>query len=356
MKNSQLKGALLEFLVRNLMKNCGFNSVVADNLYTFENLGLFFVNGKGAAHDADVLMEPPIQIPFTYPYRVLFECKAYGSTVGLPVVRSALGLRYDINEFEIVTKDSVMQRQNNRRASYAVEARNRYNYQIAVASRGDFSKPAVEFAANNKIPLLSMKSLLPPQTLSVFASIDQTYVDTIAEETQDRLYRLFKDRQHGLDANGHTEARAYLRNDPKIGKVISDFREVLDRLFVGLIETGDLIFLYAETDALGWLRETRNLTELRVQIHYYLDQPDVWWLQVFDSVDRNLSAQFRFFLPEMIVRLWKQYGLERSRAIDIKAEFFSRIFIFTNRAAQGWPFLTLRLDQRWLDELILNRP
>ena len=65
------------------------------------------MNGKGAAHDADVFMEPPIQIPFIYPTRVIFECKAYASRAGLPIVRNALGLRQDINEFEIVTKESL---------------------------------------------------------------------------------------------------------------------------------------------------------------------------------------------------------------------------------------------------------
>jgi len=53
--------------------------------------GLFYVNGRGAAHDADVLMEPLVQIPFSYPSRILFECKAYDSKTTLPIVRNALG-------------------------------------------------------------------------------------------------------------------------------------------------------------------------------------------------------------------------------------------------------------------------
>jgi hypothetical protein len=116
MKATNIKGALLEHIVRNLLKNCGFTNVKADNLYSFERGGLFYVNGKGTAHDADVIMNPPIQMPFSYPTQLIFECKAYEATVGLSIVRNALGLCNDINDFEIVTKGSLLKRQNNRRA------------------------------------------------------------------------------------------------------------------------------------------------------------------------------------------------------------------------------------------------
>jgi hypothetical protein len=36
----------------------------------------FSEKGKRAAHDADVLMKPSIQLPFYHPSRLLFECKA----------------------------------------------------------------------------------------------------------------------------------------------------------------------------------------------------------------------------------------------------------------------------------------
>ncbi len=92
MTAGQIKGALLEFIVRRLMMNCGFTSVKPDGHYVFaqEGMGLFFINGKGAAHDADVLMEPPIQMPFSYQSRLLFECKSYDKSIGLNVIRNGL--------------------------------------------------------------------------------------------------------------------------------------------------------------------------------------------------------------------------------------------------------------------------
>jgi hypothetical protein len=179
MKPGNIKGALLEYFVRKLLTNCGFSSVEADGNYIYENSGLFFINGKGAAHDADVLMNPPIQMPFSYPSRILFECKAHKDKIGLSIVRNALGLRYDINEFEIITKESIRQRKYNRRAKYAIEDRNRYNYQVGVATVGDFRKTAIEFASNNKIPLLSLGWLMDESTISLIHTIDQDYLNRI---------------------------------------------------------------------------------------------------------------------------------------------------------------------------------
>ncbi|MBO9684536.1 MAG: hypothetical protein J7502_18025, partial [Flavisolibacter sp.] len=174
MTSGQLKGTLLEYLIRQLLQNCGFSAVKPDGHYIYEQrgTGLFFINGKGAAHDADVLMDPPIQLPFSYPSRILFECKAYETTIGLNVVRNALGLRYDINEFEIVTDESIQKRKNNRRANYAISDRKRFDYQVGVAAVEPYSPAAFEFAANNKIPLFSLRWFLPENVCDLFHDIN----------------------------------------------------------------------------------------------------------------------------------------------------------------------------------------
>ena len=97
MNAEHIKGAFLEYLVRQLLKNSGFSNVRADGLFTYEQGGLFYIHGKGAAHDADVIMNPPIQLPFFYPIQLIFECKAYSRPVGMTIIRNALGFRNDIN-------------------------------------------------------------------------------------------------------------------------------------------------------------------------------------------------------------------------------------------------------------------
>ena len=153
---NNLKGYALEYIVRRLLVSCGFTNVPESPPYTFESGDNFYLNGRGAAHDADVLMTPPFQIPFGYPSRLLFECKAKNRNVGLPLVRNAYGLKVDINEFEIVTTDSLNKRKVNKRAPVAIENRDRFIYQVGLAAVNPFTTQAIEFAANNKIPLLSL--------------------------------------------------------------------------------------------------------------------------------------------------------------------------------------------------------
>ena len=67
MKATNIKGALLEYIVRNLLKNCGFTNVKADNVYSFERSGLFFVNGKGMI------------LPIIKPLGIVFKFKSYAA-------------------------------------------------------------------------------------------------------------------------------------------------------------------------------------------------------------------------------------------------------------------------------------
>lgn len=353
MNPSNFKGALLEYLVRRLLANCGFIPVIADDFYTYESGDLFYINGRGAAHDADVLMEPPVQLPFTFPSRVLFECKAYDRIAGLPIVRNALGLRYDINEFEIVTKESIDNRRNNRRANYAIEERKRYNYQVGVASAGRFSSPAIEFAANNKIPLLSLTWFLEQNILNLFHSIDQAYVDQINENNRIEIYRFLKDRSVGSDLYvNDDDTRAYLEEDQTIGVIITAFNSLIERSYVGLIETGDLIFLFPERpESINDLRTIDAIGGLKGQIHYYREEPNIWTLSISRDYASNRIAEFKFFVPDRIMKLWGRHALDRAKAIDIKKEFFSRIFIFNRRHIPYVPFFLVNIDSEWLDNI-----
>ncbi|MBN1366535.1 MAG: hypothetical protein JW967_01230 [Dehalococcoidales bacterium] len=362
MKAPQFKGALFEYLIRKLLANCGFFSVQPDNIYTFERHPLFFINGRGAAHDADVLMEPPIQMPFGYPTRLLFECKAYDSKAGLPIVRNALGLKYDINEFEIVTKKSLLERQNNLRASYAVENRNRYVYQVGVASAEGFSKNAFEFAANNKIPLLSLEWILDTRALSLYRSIGQQLVDSIREPVSTDLYNYFKDRNPGSDSR-HMDAIGFLEEtkqdeSSRIGYIISSLNKKIDSTYIGLLESGDLIFLFEQRpNSARLLQEYQSSGKLSAQLHYRREDPGIWYLSVYphylNTLNDNLQnvAEFKFYVPANIMSIWKEFNLSRTKSIDIKGEYFSKIFVFNKVGRRDLPVFTINLDRRWLSQV-----
>lgn len=352
MKATNIKGALLEYIVRNLLKNCGFTNVKADNVYSFERGGLFYVNGKGAAHDADVIMNPPIQMPFSYPTQLIFECKAYGATVGLPIVRNALGLRNDINDFEIVTKDSLLKRQNNRRASYAIETRNRFLFQIGVASINEFSKPAIEFAANNKIPLLSLNWFLGIRAIRDFNDIDQPLIDTFNATDIENVYDFLKDRKGNLHDQKYQQAYNFLSSDNIIGDIVTTANVTINYSYVGLLETGDMVFLFARTRSEdNILNQLTDFSTLKAEIHWFSDRPNVWRLTVHNPRNDNQRTDFDFFVPKRIFSHWKKFNLDKTVALDIKQEFFSKIFVFNQRNNPEIPFSIINIDKEWLNRI-----
>jgi len=346
MKACNIKGALLEYIVRRLLNNCGFNSVIPDGHYIFTkgDTGLFFVNGKGAAHDADVLMDPPIQLPFSYPSRMLFECKAHKENIELSVIRNALGLRYDLNDFEIISDESIEKRKNNFRATYAISERIRYEYQVGVASVSDFTKPAFEFATNNKIPLLSLRWFLSDHTCNLFNQIDENYVRSISD-LQDGLYHFFKMKTSESN-NKYDEIKISLKNDAIIGRILQDFDDMLDNCLISINEAGDLLFLF-KLDA---TTNPEYLFKYKGRFRYAEKRPNEWELELLNG---NLGGvtKFVFFAPQRIMKIWQDSSYDKVKALALKAEFFSRLFIFSNRnSTLDYPYALVTLDKKWIED------
>ncbi len=352
MKVGNLKGALLEYIVRQLLKNCGFTNIKADNLFSYERGGLFFINGKGSAHDADIIMNPPIQMPFAYPTQLIFECKAYQNSANLTIVRNALGLRNDINDFEIVTRESILKRQNNRRADYAIDNRTRYLYQVGVASVNDFSKPAVEFAANNKIPLLSLSWFLSSNIIRDFNNINQALIDSFEEDEIQNLYSFFKDRDGDLYNEKYIKALRLLDDDNIIGDIVTFSNTVLRFAYVGLLETGDMVFLFSRTTTEDNILNSENrygtFSVLKAEIHWYEVNPNIWTLTVYNPNNRDESTEFDFYVPNKIFSHWKSFNLDKNVALDIKQNFFSKIFVFNQRNNPEAPFSIININNTWL--------
>jgi hypothetical protein len=348
LKPGNIKGALLEYIVRELLMNCGFTPVIPDGHYIFSkgDNGLFFINGKGAAHDADVLMDPPIQLPFSYPSRLLFECKAYNKNIELSVIRNALGLRYDLNNFEIISDESIEKRKDNNRATYAISDRIRYEYQVGLASVTDFTKPAFEFAANNKIPLLSLSWFLSEQTCNLFNKIDENYITTISE-FENKLYDFFKSKTSEPD--NKAEIKTFLENDTIIGRILRDFNDMLDNCLISINEAGDLFFLF-KLDA---TTNPEYLCKYTGRFRYAEKRPNEWELELQNG---NLGGvtKFVFFAPQRIMKIWQNSSFNKEKALDIKLEFFSRLFVFSNKnSTLDYPFVIVTLDRKWIQDQVI---
>jgi len=335
MSASKLKGSLLEYIVRRLLTNCGFTQVVPDGLFIFSNRGLNFINGKGAAHDADVLMNPPLQMPFSYPYRINFECKAYNSKTGLTIIRNALGLRYDINEFEILTRNQILTRQNTRRRVLAIDNRQRYNYQIGVASIEEFTKDAFEFAANNKIPLISLRWFLPNDICDLFHQITDNYLRQFNQVDLNDLLLFLKGNENQNGSRFSTEVDSHFRT------IINSLQDFEQRVLVGLLESGDMLFLFSPIDIREYFMNFNNRYIAR--FHYTRRELDHWTITI------NEEVELGFYLPNRIIEQWRNQNFDKRAALNLKSEYFSKVFIFIPDG--NLPFRIIHIDRDWLNEL-----
>lgn len=57
-------GIAFEILVKRILISVGFSEVQSDGTYIYDGSSGQMLQGLGEAHNADVLLEPPVQTPF----------------------------------------------------------------------------------------------------------------------------------------------------------------------------------------------------------------------------------------------------------------------------------------------------
>ncbi|MFH1367670.1 MAG: hypothetical protein ABII64_00960 [Elusimicrobiota bacterium] len=329
---SQLKGAAFEWFVRNYLISCGFKQVKTDNFLIYKGGPGLMVHGLGQPHNADVLLSPPIQIPFYYPARLLVECKGYNKEVQLPVIRNALGLREDINRFDIVTPDILRKRRNYRRRTNALYDCRRYLYQVGVASIKGFGKPAQEFAATHRIPLISFENHPSFQLLNNLMS----YInDIVLNKLEVRaLIKCFQDNQ----------VLEFRINDEEKYSVFNEFVISSNKLFrnalIGILDTGDIIFIHNHN------RDTffnQRAQQTNINIHWS-SESKYWMIKPQEIGEWKLT----FELPEQLFNEWSETNYDRAEAINMKENNFSNIYLFAVKNGRFW-FHILKLSQAFLD-------
>lgn len=281
-------GKALELLMKNILLHVGFSEVRSDNRYIFDGAAGQMIQGLGDAHNADVLLEPPVQTPFYTPTRLLIECKDYLHPVSLNVLRSALGLREDINHFDIVDEAELRARQRNRRTGI-VYSHQRFMYQVAVASTSGFSGPAQNFALSHRIPLIEVNRM--PFWDEFYATARKTY--TYADVSKKR--EITADGQQ-LEAIIH---------------------EIASKSAVAITSTGQMLFLYRTSDGKTIFDDSYSL---------YWNSPDEPWTLY------SGGESYQFQLPKQILQYWLESSasdFERKiNAINCKATFFSNMVVY----------------------------
>jgi hypothetical protein len=285
-------GKAFEILVKRILVNVGFSEVMSDGLYIFDGAPCQMIQGLGEAHNADVLLEPPVQTPFYSRTRLLIECKDYRMKVGLNTIRSVLGLREDINHFDIVDINELTarRRQNRHGIIYNYE---RYSYQVAVASLNGYTLPAQKFAATYRIPLLEFNRM------PFWSSFCEILDSKNFAYNQRELY-------HDVPTNVATGDR-----------IIALADEIGQQMAVAITNSGQMLFLYHTTGMENKFNDYYSL---------HWNQPSLPWTL------RSGEETYLFQLSESIMKLWLENAtneLEMKKgAINCKASFLSSMIVY----------------------------
>jgi hypothetical protein len=140
---------------------------VGDPTLDHDGAGLV-VLGRGGKHQIDAIADLRIAQPFGNPQRLLVEAKAYsdGRTVGLQIIRGAVGVLKDVSEYW-------------GRSDSDEPGAPRYHYQFAVFSTSDFSPDAQDYAFAHDVHLLPLRasSFFRPIVTAIETSVANLPVD-----------------------------------------------------------------------------------------------------------------------------------------------------------------------------------
>ena len=281
------KGKAFEVFVKRLLISVGFTEVNSDGLYIFDGAPGQMIQGLGEAHNADVLLEPPVQTPFYAQTRLLIECKDYSKRVGLDTVRSALGLREDINHFDIVDINELVTRRGQRRVGNVCYTR--YLYQVAIASISGFSMKAQKFAATHRISLIEFDKLPFWGDLEAIMHIG--------------------DWEH-----------SDVRNELDISeRQLQDVMEKIgNHMALAITNSGQILFLYHCGN-----REI-DFSDNRYSI-YWEDSQQPWRLV-------SGGEEYLFQLPQYVMKYWLENSVNelemRKAAINCKSAFLSNMVVY----------------------------
>ncbi|MFT4407463.1 hypothetical protein ACMXY3_25620 [Bacillus cereus] len=331
---SVIRGFLLEETLSKLLENSGYTLIDKDVLnypnkypeFVSQGNGLN-IKGRGGTHQADVLGQFPISIPFNYPVRLFLEAKFKNKKVGIDVVRSGIGILTDLNaNYQTISlKNDELLFQ-------------RFNYQYAIFSTSGFSENAVRLAIAYKITLIDLSGKEYIDLLGAIEEVAQRLRDELSlkEITLKDIRAYIRSRLFNIDMVNYTRNRF-------------DFYELLEPLFDEIENYVDLylasinspfsiLIKPSSPEEFRFFLKENNGSTFKVSIQWDFKDPNLWEI----NLDSNKELKFTFYLPELISKYIFNSPNDPNilvNALNAKKQFFSSMIFYVRNVEK---FITFK--------------
>lgn len=339
-----IRGLLLEEVLLNLLKESGYSTIteVGNDITLNQGHSGIEVKGRGWNHQIDAIADFLMTPPFSYPIRLLLEAKFYTSQdIGINVIRNAVGVLKDVNEYWVSNNEI---------------SKHRFHYQYAVFTSSSFSTPAQKYAFAQDIYLIKLEN--NKYFLPIINSIkDLKYNDFNGNSVNEININLSELRymvRESLKSYNRNILSAYIsnknfeRSEDKFYNLYNSSIN-LSRSFLGMIGRRFPIFLTPSPSF--------NIEELILNPSIRICWDDNYWYIIKNSANcRALNEEdilFSFDLPDELFKLYEDNNmLTESRALDMKEELMSTIqIIFKNSTNSILSQLELKLDNEWIQNI-----
>lgn len=344
-----LRGYVLEEVLAQLLYANGYRLLVSEqqdpDALTRGAHGLL-VRGRGTDHQADVLGELTLPMPFSLPLRIFVEAKYRGTKANLRDVRNAHGVVHDVNE-QYATATA---------GARSVPMR-RHHYRYTLFSAAGFSRPAQQYALAQQISLVDLSSpafaglldsanqaahelhqLAQEARVSPFPSGQMRTALRLALGTWTADEPDATDAEHDPAIPEHRAREATERN-PARREPQQLPAERLARIAAHLVDmaSGHLLLGFPAAPFVLALRPddpaalseyvARHGPNVRVNIEF-ATRRDVTGDWVIVPADGSRGFQLRFALPDLLEDwLLRDDGAAALRASDVKADLLSSIAV-----------------------------
>ncbi|MEW5832728.1 MAG: hypothetical protein AB1763_07825 [Campylobacterota bacterium] len=338
-----IKGLLLEEVLLKLLRETGYLTVddaTGDPTLKIGRSGLE-VKGRGWNHQIDAIADFIMSPPFSYPIRLLLEAKFYTSKVGIDIVRNAVGVLKDVDEYWVSNDRNPI-------------SKPRYHYQYAIFTSSSFTNPAQRYAFAQDIYLIKLennKYFLP--IIDAIRNLTfQDFHGTSDDSININMSELRRAIRHSLRSNDRNILMDYAtsnRLDQSIFNEIFQSCHSLSLSYLGMLGNRFPVFLTPSP---------------AFDINYLLRNPriricwdDNYWYLVNDHANcrrlREEDILFSFDLPGELFELYAENNmLTQHRALELKRELMSNIQIIFKDIERGiMSSLELTLDNDWIERI-----